>query len=182
LKISTYNVLQAEKALEWALASVGDPKRITFGKPLAQHGMMIERVAKSRIDIDAARLAVLNAAQKIDEGDAKHALKEIAEVKVLVPKVMTEVVDRAIQANGGAGVCQDTPLAAMSAIARMMRIVDGPDEVHLYQLGRNEIKQGLTLKGRIEAQKARTSEMFKDYGILQEDNLSLNRVSGQSKL
>ena len=141
---------------------------------------MIERIAQSRIDIDAARLAVLNAARKIDEGDAKHALKEIAEVKVLVPKIMTEVVDRAIQVNGGVGVSQDTPLAAMSAHARMMRIVDGPDEVHLFQLGRNEIKHGLSLKGRIEAQKARTSELFRDYGVLQEDPLALNRTSGSA--
>jgi len=146
--------------------------------------MMIERIAQSRIDIDAARLAVLNAARKIDEGDAKHALKEIAEVKVLVPKVMTEIIDRAIQVNGGVGVSQDTPLAAMLAIARMMRIVDGPDEVHLFQLGRNEIKSGLAFKGRIQAQKERTAELFRDYGVPQEDSLALNRTlsSGVSKL
>lgn len=143
---------------------------------------MIERIARSRVDIDAARLAVLNAAAKIDDGDAKKAVKEIAEVKVLVPKVMTEVVDRAIQANGGAGVSQDTPLAGMSAIARMMRIVDGPDEVHIFQLGRNEIKDGLSLKDRIEAQQARTSDLFGDYGVVQEDPLSLNRSSGGPKL
>jgi acyl-CoA dehydrogenase len=142
--------------------------------------MMIERIAQSRIDIDAARLAVLNAARKIDEGDAKFALKEIAEVKVLVPKVMTEVIDRAIQVNGGVGVSQDTPLAAMLALARMMRIVDGPDEVHLFQLGRNEIRNGLALKGRIDAQKARSLELFRDYRVSQEDRLSLNRTSGSA--
>lgn len=141
---------------------------------------MIERIAQSRIDIDAARLAVLNAARKIDEGDAKFALKEIAEVKVLVPKVMTEVIDRAIQVNGGVGVSQDTPLAAMLALARMMRIVDGPDEVHLFQLGRNEIRNGLALKGRIDAQKARSLELFRDYRVSQEDRLSLNRTSGSA--
>jgi len=144
--------------------------------------MMIERIAKSRIDIDAARLAVLNAAMKIDEGTAKHALKEIAEVKVLVPRVMSQVVDRAIQTYGGAGVCQDTPFARMWSNARAMRIVDGPDEVHTFQLGRNETGRGRALKERIEAQAARTAEYFREYGVSREDKLSLNRSSGESRL
>ncbi|KAJ9610006.1 hypothetical protein H2200_006336 [Cladophialophora chaetospira] len=172
----------AEKALEWALARVSDPHRTTFGKTLGEHGMTIERIAQSRIEIDGARLAVLNAAHKIDEGDAKHAFKQIAQVKVVVPRVMTEVVDRAIQVHGGAGVSQDTPLASLAALARMMRIVDGPDEVHLFQLGRNEIKNGRALYGRIEAQKAKTKGLFKEYGVEHVDPLALNRTSGGSKL
>ncbi len=144
--------------------------------------MMVERMAQSRVDIDAARLVVLNAAHRIDQGDAKLALKEIASAKILVPKVMTDVVDRAIQAYGGAGVSQDTPLAHLAALARMMRIVDGPDEIHLFQLGRNEIKNGRALNGRIEAQKATTSDLFRKYALAQEDPLALNRSSGGSKL
>jgi acyl-CoA dehydrogenase len=111
----------AEKALEYFLARLQDPSRKPFGQQLSQHGIMLERVAKSRIEIDSARLSVLNAAIKIDEGDAKSALKEIAEVKIQVPQVLLDVIDRAIQAYGGAGVSQETPLAAMYASGRTMR-------------------------------------------------------------
>ena len=139
----------AEKALEYFLARIQDPTKKPFGELLSKHGIMLERVAKSRIEIDAARLAVLNAAVKIDEGDAKSALKEIAEVKVQVPQMMLDVIDRAIQAYGGAGVSQDTPLAQMYAGGRTMRIVDGPDEVHVLQIGKNEAKRGDALRKRI---------------------------------
>jgi acyl-CoA dehydrogenase len=174
----------AEKALEYFLARIQDPTKKPFGQLLSNHGIMLERVAKSRIEIDAARLAVLNAAVKIDEGDAKSALKEIAEVKVQVPSMMLEVIDRAIQAYGGAGVSQDTPLAAMYASGRTMRIVDGPDEVHVLQIGRNEAKRGVALLKRIEAQKGKTRELLKYYGLEYRDVLQLDRVSGgkESKL
>ena len=143
---------------------------------------MLERVARSRIEIDAARLAVLNAAITIDTKDAKFALKEIAEAKVLVPTMALTVIDRAIQAYGGAGVSQDTPLANMYAQGRTMRIVDGPDEVHLVQLGKNENKRGKFLLERIEWQKRKGDEMGKKYGITRKDPLELNRVAGKSKL
>jgi acyl-CoA dehydrogenase len=173
----------AEKALEWLLARINDPRKKPFGKTLSEHGIMIERVARSRIEIDAARLAVLNAAIKIDQSDAKGALKEIAEVKVLVPQMALDVIDRAIQAYGGAGVSQDTPLSNMYAQGRTMRIVDGPDEVHLLQLGKNENKRGKAHKKRIEAQEAKGRELCKKYGIDAKDLLALNRVSGKkSKL
>ena len=138
---------------------------------------MIERVARSRIEIDAARLAVLNAAIKIDESNAKGALKEIAEVKVLVPEMNLTVIDRAIQAYGGAGVCQDTPLASMYALGRTMRIVDGPDEVHILQLGKNENKRGPAHKARIEAQQKKSERLLAKYGMQKTDPLQLNRVS-----
>lgn len=139
-------------------------------------------MAKSRIEIDTARLSVLNAAIKIDELDAKNALKEIAEVKVQVPNMLLDVLDRAMQAYGGAGVSQDTPLANMWASGRTMRIVDGPDEVHLVQLGRNENKKGPALLKRIQAQKEKIKEMMQHYGIEQTDVLQLDRVSGKAKL
>lgn len=173
----------AEKALEWFLARINDPKKKPFGEQLHKHGIMIERVARSRIEIDAARLAVLNAAIKIDESNAKGALKEIAEVKVLVPEVSLTVIDRAIQAYGGAGVCQDTPLASMYALGRTMRIVDGPDEVHILQLGKNENKRGPAHKARIEAQQRKSEGLLTKYGIQKTDPLQLNRVNGKvSKL
>lgn len=162
---------------------MNDPAKKPFGKQLSEHGIMLERVAKSRIEIDSARLAVLNAAIKIDETSPKNALKEIAEVKVQVPAMLLDVLDRAMQAYGGAGVSQDTPLASMWASGRTMRIVDGPDEVHMLQLGRNENKRGAALLKKIEAQKEKTSQLLKQYGLEQRDVLYLNRVSGgQSKL
>lgn len=173
----------AEKALEWFLARLNDERKKPFGDMLNKHGIMLERVAKSRIEIDAARLAVLNAAIKIDESNAKGALKEIAEVKVLVPEVNLTVIDRAIQAYGGGGVSQDTPLANMYAQGRTMRIVDGPDEVHLLQLGKNENKRGPAHKKRIEAQTKKGEELCRQYGLSTNDKLYLNRQSGKvSKL
>ncbi|KAE8311120.1 hypothetical protein RU639_012660 [Aspergillus parasiticus] len=128
----------AEKALEWLIARVNDDRKKTFGQPLAAHGVILEWIARSRIEIDAARLIVLNAAIKIDQGNAKSALKEIAQAKVLVPQTALTVIDRAVQVYGAAGVCQDTPLANLWAQIRTLRIADGPDEVHLQQLGRRE--------------------------------------------
>jgi acyl-CoA dehydrogenase len=130
----------AEKALEWLIARVNDERKKTFGQPLSAHGVILEWIAKSRIEVDAARLVVLNAAIKIDQGDAKAALKEIAEAKVLVPQTALNIIDRAVQAYGAAGVCQDTPLAYLWAGIRTLRIADGPDEVHLQQLGKRENK------------------------------------------
>ena len=121
----------AERALEWMLARINDERKTPFGQPLREHGVIIEWVAKSRLEIDAARLVVLNAAIKIDSKDAKAALKEIAEAKVLVPNMALTVIDRAVQSYGAMGVCQDTPLANMWAQIRTLRIADGPDEVSL---------------------------------------------------
>ncbi|KAH1626763.1 hypothetical protein KXX21_003960 [Aspergillus fumigatus] len=116
----------AEKALEWLIARVNDDRKKTFGKPLSAHGVILEWVAKSRIEIDAARLIVLNAAIKIDQGDANSALKEIAQARVLVPQTALTVIDRAVQAYGAAGVCQDTPLANLWAMIRTLRIATDP--------------------------------------------------------
>ena len=144
---------------------------------------MVDRIGRSRIDIDAGRLIVCNAAIQIDNSNAKGALKEIAEAKVLIPQTLLEVLDKAIQAYGGAGVCQETPLANMWAHGRTMRIVDGPDEVHLQQLGKNENKKGQFFVDKLQKQKAKTEELFKAYGVQRKDPLQLNRVSGQqSKL
>jgi acyl-CoA dehydrogenase len=176
------NYTQAERGLEYFLARLNDPAKKPFGQPLSSHGIQLERVARSRIEIDTARLSVLNAAITIDEMGAKGAMKEIAEVKVQVPSMMLEVLDRAMQAYGGAGVCQDTPLAAMWANGRTMRIVDGPDEVHVLQLGKNENKRGNALRERIDKQKARATEMLASYGLNEVDFLCLDRAYGQPKL
>jgi acyl-CoA dehydrogenase len=96
--------------------------------------------------------------------------------------MMLEVVDRAMQAYEAAGVFQDTPLAAIWANGRTMRIVDGPDEVHVLQLGKNDNKRGNALRKRIDMQKARAKEMLASYGLNEMDFLSLNRAYGQPKL
>ncbi|CAN8095769.1 unnamed protein product [Discula destructiva] len=155
----------AEKALEWMLMRINDSKKTPFGKQLREHGVILEWVAKSRIEIDAARLVVLNAAIQMDIHGPKASLKEIAEAKVLVPAMALTVIDRAVQAFGGAGVSQDTPLAQMWAHIRTLRLADGPDEVHLQQMGRNENKRGREVTEKIERQKKKTEELLSRYGV-----------------
>ena len=161
----------AEKALEFLLSRINDPGKKPFGKHLSEHGVILEWVARSRMEIDAARLVVLEAAMKIDQGDAKGALKEIAEAKVMVPKVALDVIDRAVQAFGAMGVCQDTPLANMWAQMRTLRIADGPDEVHLQQMGRNENKRGPEVRERLAAQQQEGERLLKQYGVTAKSKL-----------
>ncbi|KAI1377299.1 acyl-CoA dehydrogenase NM domain-like protein [Hypoxylon crocopeplum] len=155
----------AERALEWMLMRINDPKKMTFKKQLREHGVILEWVAKSRIEIDAARLIVLNAAVKMDDLGPKATLREIAQAKVLVPQTALTVIDRAVQTFGGAGVSQDTPLANMWAQIRTLRLADGPDEVHLQQMGRNENKRGKDVAQRIAWQTDRTEQLLKQYGV-----------------
>jgi acyl-CoA dehydrogenase len=114
--------------------------RTPFGKELARQGVIQDWIATARINIEQARLLVLKAAWIIDNQGAKAARKEIAAIKVAVPRMAQEIIDRAIQAHGGAGVSQDTPLASMFAGIRVLRIVDGPDEVHIRDLAKLELK------------------------------------------
>ncbi|KAK0720650.1 acyl-CoA dehydrogenase/oxidase [Lasiosphaeris hirsuta] len=155
----------AERALEWMLMRINDPKKTPFGKLLREHGVIIEWVAKSRLEIDAARLVVLNAAVKMDEQGPKAALMEIAQAKVLVPQMALTVIDRAVQSFGGAGVSQDTPLANMWAQIRTLRLADGPDEVHLQQMGRNENKRGKAVAAKITRQREKTETLLKHYQV-----------------
>ena len=161
----------AEKALDWMIARVNDPTKKPFGKLLAEHGVLLEWIAKSRLEIDAARLIVLNAAMKIDEKDAKYALKEIAEAKVMVPQMALTVIDRAVQSYGGAGVCQDTPLANMWAQIRTLRIADGPDEVHLQQMGKNENKRSAEVRGKLDRQRQMEERLLRENGVQQKSKL-----------
>jgi len=170
----------AEKAVEYFIARINDERKKPFKKLLSEHGIMLERLAHARVDIDSARLVVLNAAIAIDNANAKAALKEIAISKVLVPNTLLKTIDMDIQAYGGAGVCQDTPLAKMYASGRTMRIVDGPDEVHLLQLGRNENKRGKTVQDKLARQKALTEASLKKYGLTPRDSLYLGRTTGPS--
>ncbi|EDN04848.1 acyl-CoA dehydrogenase [Histoplasma capsulatum] len=156
----------AERALEYLIARANDESRKPFGAVLSSHGVILEWIAKSRIEIDAARLTVLNAAIMIDNGDAKSALREIAEAKVLVPQTALAVIDRAVQGHGGMGVCQDTPLASMWAGIRTLRLADGPDEVHLQQMGKRENKQRMAeVTNKINWQKAEAQRLLNAKGL-----------------
>ncbi|KAI2623217.1 acyl-CoA dehydrogenase NM domain-like protein [Hypoxylon sp. NC1633] len=155
----------AERALEWMLMRINDPKKTPFGKQLREHGVILEWVAKSRIEIDAARLVVLNAAVKMDDLGPKATRTEIAEAKVLVPQTALAVIDRAVQAFGAAGICQDTPLAYTWAQIRTLRLADGPDEVHLNQMGRTENKRGPEVARKIQRQAQKTEQLLAQYNV-----------------
>jgi len=128
----------AERALSLMIERAGE--RTTFGTLLSHQGVVQEWIANARINIEQARLLVLKTAWLIDTVGAKAARKEIAAIKVVVPRMAQEIIDHAIQVHGGAGVSQDTPLASMFAGIRTLRIVDGPDEVHLRDIARLELK------------------------------------------
>jgi acyl-CoA dehydrogenase len=129
----------AERAL--ALMVERSKARVAFGRPLAEQGTVREQIALSRIEIDQARLLTLKTADLIDKYGAKGARTEIAAIKVAAPKVCLDVIDRAIQVHGGAGVSDDTRLARMWASARTLRIVDGPDAVHIRSVAREELNR-----------------------------------------
>ena len=129
----------AEKAL--ALMCMRAQMRTAFGKPLADQGVVQERIAESRMEIEQARLLTMKAAWLMDTVGNKGARFEIAAIKVLAARTATNVIDRAIQLFGGAGVCQDWPLADMYAHARTLHLVDGPDEVHKQQIARRELRK-----------------------------------------
>ncbi|WEG17983.1 acyl-CoA dehydrogenase [Alkalihalophilus pseudofirmus] len=131
----------AERALE--LMCERAVKRTPFGKPLAKQGVVGEWIATSRIEIEQARLLTLKAASMMDTVGNKVAKKEIAMIKVIAPQMALRVIDRAIQAFGAAGVSEDVPLAAMYANIRTLRIADGPDEVHLAAIAKQELKSYL---------------------------------------
>lgn len=159
----------AERALDLMLTRITDPRKKTFGKQLYEHGAcfssircevcmfsfshsrpsflapasagtIVAEVAKSRLQIDQARLLVLSAANQIDRLQAKGAMKDIGMSKIVVPTAALDVVDRAMQAHGAEGICQDTMLANAWAQLRTLRYADGPDEVHMAQLGKTEVR------------------------------------------
>jgi acyl-CoA dehydrogenase len=129
----------AERAIELMCERV--KRREAFGKPLAEQGVIQAWIADSRIEIEQARLLTLKAAHIMDRVGNKEARAEIAMIKVVAPNVALRVLDRAIQAHGGAGVSEDFPLAYFWASARTLRLADGPDEVHRAQVARLELEK-----------------------------------------
>jgi acyl-CoA dehydrogenase len=127
----------AERALE--LMCTRAASRVAFGKTLAEQGVVQSQIAESRMAIDQARLMTLKTAWLIDTVGAKGARTEVAAIKVIAPRMVCEVIDRAIQVHGGGGVSDDFPLAEMYAGARTLRLADGPDEVHIRSVARQEL-------------------------------------------
>ena len=130
--------LMCERALE----------RKTFGKHLHEHGVVAEWIAQSRMEIEQARLLVLKAAWMIDQYGNKAARNEVGLIKVVVPRLQTTILNRAIQTFGAAGLTPDTPLAFLWTWGRALQIVDGPDEVHLRTIARHEIRRAKEHIGR----------------------------------
>jgi acyl-CoA dehydrogenase len=129
----------AERALELMCERV--KSREAFGKPLAEQGVIMEWIADSRMEIEQARLLTLKAAHMMDTVGNKEARSEIAQIKVVAPNATLRVLDRTIQAFGGAGVSGDTPLATFWAESRILRLADGPDEVHRAAVAKLELKK-----------------------------------------
>ena len=129
----------AERALERMCRR--SLERVAFGKPLAQQGVTVERIAESRILIEQARLLTLHAAHRMDTVGNKVARTDIAMIKVAVPAMACKVIDWAIQAHGGGGTSNDFGLAAAYAMSRVLRLADGPDEVHRNQIGKLELRK-----------------------------------------
>ena len=127
----------AERSLEAMCRRV--MTRVAFGKTLAEQGTIKADIAESRMDIDQARLLTLEAARLMDSVGNKEARREIAMIKVVVPRMTLRVIDRAIQAHGAAGVSDDFPLASAWAHARSIRLADGPDEVHRDAIAKLEL-------------------------------------------
>jgi acyl-CoA dehydrogenase len=129
----------AERAL--GLTCARAVSRHAFGGPLASQGVVQAQIAESRMAIEQARLLTLKTAWLIDSAGAAGARTEISAIKVIAPRVACEVIDRAIQVHGGAGVSDDFPLAEMYAAARTLRLADGPDEVHVRAVARQELSR-----------------------------------------
>jgi acyl-CoA dehydrogenase len=127
----------AERALE--LMCRRAVSRVAFGKELARQGVVQQQIAESRMEIEQARLMTLKTAWLIDTVGARGARTEVAAIKVLAPRMACAVIDRAIQVHGGGGVSDDFPLAEMYAGARTLRLADGPDEVHIRSVARQEL-------------------------------------------
>ncbi|ORV58125.1 acyl-CoA dehydrogenase [Mycobacterium fragae] len=136
-----HHCMRALGAAERALALMVNraSNRVAFGKPLAEQGVVRESIAKSRNEIDQARLLCEKAAWTIDQYGNKAAHLLVSQIKAVAPQVACDVIDRAIQVHGAAGVSDDTPLARLYSWHRAMRIFDGPDEVHLRTIARAEI-------------------------------------------
>ncbi|KAK0523717.1 hypothetical protein OC834_005800 [Tilletia horrida] len=155
----------AERALDLMLLRVTDERKKTFGKLLAQHGTIVADLAKSRMAIDQARLLVLAAANRIDTTNAKGAMQYIGLSKAVVPQMALDVLDRAIQSYGAEGLSQDQPLAGAWAQLRTLRFADGPDEVHIQQIGKIELRRAAAVRALYEKIDQQAELLLKANGL-----------------
>ncbi|KAH9951801.1 acyl-CoA dehydrogenase NM domain-like protein [Amylocystis lapponica] len=155
----------ASYALDLMIQRVTDPAKKTFGKYLYEHGTVVAEIAQSRAEIEQARLLVLSAALQIDKVKAKGAMKEIGIAKFVVPAMACKIVDRAIQAFGAEGVSQDTPLAYAYSGLRTLRIADGPDAVHIQQIGQRELRRAPALAKRTAEIKQKEKALLAKHNI-----------------
>lgn len=137
---------QAQRALEYMARRVDS--RVAFGKKLADQSSIRQDVAKSFCEVEMARLLTLKAADAMDRYGNKQAKDLIAAIKVIAPTMAQTVADRAIQAHGGMGVSGDTPIASFFTLNRYVRLTDGPEEVHMSQLGKQKIAEYVAAKAR----------------------------------
>ncbi|MCK5400726.1 MAG: acyl-CoA dehydrogenase, partial [Flavobacteriaceae bacterium] len=128
----------AQRAME--MMCKRSTERMTFGKKLAEYSSIRQDIAKSKCEIEQARLLTLKAAYMMDTVGNKAATDIIAMIKIVAPNMLLNVVDRAMQVHGAKGVSQDLPLSQFYLYGRMLKYADGPDEVHMYQLGKRTIK------------------------------------------
>ncbi|KAI9024854.1 acyl-CoA dehydrogenase/oxidase [Hyaloraphidium curvatum] len=151
---------QAERALDKLILEATDEKKRPFGKTKASHQTVLFAIGECRMEIEQARLLVLNAAAKIDAVGTKAALKEIGMAKVIVPNVLGRVLDRAMQVSGAAGLSDAHELASMFSNYRTLRYVDGPDAVHWEQVSKTELRRADELRKLYDGYHKRSKELM----------------------
>lgn len=156
---------QAERAYEYALLRCKDPRKRPRGKFIGDFDSNIERLASMRLEIDALRLVVLNAADTMDVHGNKAGRYVIAQSKILVPKKVAEIVDECMQLYGGQGLTQHTSLPEIWTYARFVRVADGPDAAHRHQVGRDQLKLFEATRRRHQQYVKRAQELRKQWGI-----------------
>lgn len=159
---------QCERAYEYALIRCTDPRKKPRGKFIGQFDSQIERLASMRMEIDAMRLIVLNAAATMDIHGNKSGKYVIAQSKVMVPITAAKIIDECMQIYGGQGLTQHTPLPEMWTYARFVRVADGPDAAHRHQIGRGEVRNADTVRQRHERYMEIARRLEKELGMEEE--------------
>ncbi|KAL0934685.1 acyl-CoA dehydrogenase [Colletotrichum truncatum] len=155
---------QCERAYELALVRCTDHRKKPRGKLIGEFDSNIERIAQMRLELDAARLIVLNAADTMDLLGNKAGKRAIAQSKIIVPVLATKIIDECMQMFGGQGLTQHTPLPEMWTYARFVRVADGPDAAHRHQVGREELKKAEEVTRRHQMYQKRYKEFSELHG------------------
>jgi acyl-CoA dehydrogenase len=158
---------QCERAYELALIRCTAEYKKPRSKLIGSFDSNIERIATMRLQIDSMRLVVLNAADTMDQLGNKAGKYAIAQSKILVPQMATEIIDECMQIYGGQVLTQHTPLPEMWTYARFVRVADGPDAAHRHQVGRDQLKRANEMKSKHEGYEKRSREIAKAWGHVQ---------------